>query len=61
MFTFLFNRIDLSLSILNLREVRAKHLKGTPYPCGISGLEKNGSSGRIRTYNPPVNSRMLCH
>ena len=22
---------------------------------------KNGSSGRIRTYNPPVNSRMLCH
>jgi hypothetical protein len=24
-------------------------------------LERNGSSGRIRTYNPPVNSRMLCH
>ena len=24
-------------------------------------LKKNGSSGRIRTYNPPVNSRMLCH
>jgi hypothetical protein len=24
-------------------------------------LEKNGSSGRTRTYNPPVNSRMLCH
>ena|GEM_PF-5866092 len=23
--------------------------------------EKNGSSGRIRTYNPPVNSRMLYH
>ena len=22
---------------------------------------KNGSSGRTRTYNPPVNSRMLCH
>jgi hypothetical protein len=21
----------------------------------------NGSSGRTRTYNPPVNSRMLCH
>jgi hypothetical protein len=20
-----------------------------------------GSSGRTRTYNPPVNSRMLCH
>jgi hypothetical protein len=24
-------------------------------------LEKIGSSGRTRTYNPPVNSRMLCH
>jgi len=24
-------------------------------------IEKNGSSGRTRTYNPPVNSRMLCH
>jgi hypothetical protein len=24
-------------------------------------LEKYGSSGRTRTYNPPVNSRMLCH
>jgi integrase len=23
--------------------------------------EINGSSGRTRTYNPPVNSRMLCH
>ena len=23
--------------------------------------ERVGSSGRIRTYNPPVNSRMLCH
>jgi len=22
---------------------------------------KKGSSGRTRTYNPPVNSRMLCH
>jgi hypothetical protein len=24
-------------------------------------VEKVGSSGRTRTYNPPVNSRMLCH
>jgi integrase len=24
-------------------------------------LERIGSSGRTRTYNPPVNSRMLCH
>ena len=23
-------------------------------------IERIGSSGRIRTYNPPVNSRMLC-
>jgi len=23
-------------------------------------LKKNGSSGRTRTYNPPVNSRAMC-
>src|SRR6266851_7315364 len=28
---------------------------------GVIVPEKNGSSGRTRTYNPPVNSRMLCH
>jgi hypothetical protein len=22
---------------------------------------QSGSAGRTRTYNPPVNSRMLCH
>src|SRR5581483_5147133 len=27
----------------------------------LQATEKNGSSGRTRTYNPPVNSRMLCH
>ena len=26
-----------------------------------SRTKENGSSGRTRTYNPPVNSRMLCH
>jgi hypothetical protein len=26
-----------------------------------SGLIISGSSGRTRTYNPPVNSRMLYH
>jgi hypothetical protein len=26
-----------------------------------SGQGLSGSSGRIRTYNPPVNSRMLYH
>jgi hypothetical protein len=34
-------------------------------PSSVSGYlhmaENNGSSGRTRTYNPPVNSRMLCH
>jgi hypothetical protein len=28
---------------------------------GSKVAAKNGSSGRTRTYNPPVNSRMLCH
>ena len=28
---------------------------------GVEFAKENGSSGRIRTYNPPVNSRMLCH
>ena len=27
----------------------------------VQAEQKNGSSGRTRTYNPPVNSRMLCH
>ena len=29
-------------------------------PCGLHVYEKFGSSGRIRTYNPSVNSRMAC-
>ena len=24
-------------------------------------IRGNGSAGKTRTYNPPVNSRMLCH
>src|SRR5262245_59188258 len=28
---------------------------------GLQVIERKGSSGRTRTYNPPVNSRMLCH
>ena len=35
----------------------AKH---RPRVRGVSP-RKHGSSGRTRTYNPPVNSRMLCH
>ena len=27
----------------------------------VINYTKIGSSGRTRTYNPPVNSRMLCH
>ena len=34
--------------------------KCRPRMKGVSP-RKNGSSGRTRTYNPPVNSRMLCH
>ena len=30
-------------------------------PQAMQVAEKIGSSGRTRTYNPPVNSRMLCH
>ena len=29
--------------------------------CGVQVFEKFGSSGRTRTYNPSVNSRMLYH
>ncbi len=36
--------------------------RGVDGPKGsIKPMKKNGSSGRTRTYNPPVNSRMLCH
>ena len=35
--------------------------KGVEVEQGPQATEKNGSSGRTRTYNPPVNSRMLCH
>ena len=30
------------------------------YAGNVQVIEKVGSSGRTRTYNPPVNSRMLC-
>jgi pimeloyl-ACP methyl ester carboxylesterase len=31
------------------------------YKCELVRYQRNGSSGRTRTYNPSVNSRMLCH
>jgi hypothetical protein len=33
----------------------------TQRPTGIGRKKRFGSSGRTRTYNPPVNSRMLYH
>src|SRR5581483_4373636 len=37
------------------------YLTREPFENFVQVQEKNGSSGRTRTYNPPVNSRMLCH
>ncbi len=36
-------------------------LIGTVWTGRCKPQKRNGSSGRTRTYNPPVNSRMLCH
>jgi hypothetical protein len=38
---------------INKQNILAVHISGAK--------QKIGSSGRTRTYNPPVNSRMLCH
>ena len=45
-----------------MKWLRRRH-RADSLPIGrlINPLQKNGSSGRTRTYNPPVNSRMLCH
>lgn len=45
-----------------VKEVRSR-CAIRPYKQGRekAALENAGSPGRIRTYNPPVNSRMLCH
>ena len=40
---------------------RDPYLSHEPFRNCLQPTEKNGSSGRTRTYNPPVNSRMLCH
>ena len=39
---------------------RRTKLKATMHG-GLVALENVGSAGRTRTYNPSVNSRMLCH
>jgi hypothetical protein len=40
---------------------RDPYLTHKPFGDSLQPAERNGSSGRTRTYNPPVNSRMLCH
>ena len=40
---------------------RDPYLSREPFGDCLQSAQKNGSSGRTRTYNPPVNSRMLCH
>ncbi len=52
--------------ILGGLKISPESLKKSPNSgCKMSRCSKwkkrNGSSGRTRTYNPPVNSRMLCH
>ncbi len=37
-----------------------RHKKGGAGGQVVEFPRKNGSSGKTRTYNPPVNSRMLC-
>jgi hypothetical protein len=45
-----------------VRTSEATHPNAPHFPeVVLQVLKKNGSSGRTRTYNPPVNSRMLCH
>ena len=54
-------RESSSWHILSLQRLLEKVWESlrTRQPLRLS--KKNGSSGRTRTYNPPVNSRMLCH
>jgi hypothetical protein len=42
------------------RRARPNSLSCEPSDRALSGLSES-SAGRTRTYNPPVNSRMLCH
>ena len=47
---------------LTKQQVEGQALRpDAPHDLRASTDQKNGSSGRTRTYNPPVNSRMLCH
>jgi hypothetical protein len=56
---------QLENPVSHQRKPNSLQPRNTTVPSSIAGYlqvaEKNGSSGRTRTYNPPVNSRMLCH
>ena len=50
------------LAEVRLTSARAKAaVISSPPGVGRPECREGGSSGRTRTYNPPVNSRMLCH
>jgi hypothetical protein len=51
-------RLDCPLIFHRVARPRTGRRGGGSNPLGLHG---SGSSGRIRTYNPPVNSRMLYH
>ncbi len=57
---FLFE--DYAVAVLNYHSggVDKKELAEVQFALGEFAQDSNGSPGRIRTYNPPVNSRMLC-
>lgn len=53
---------DYAVVVLNYHADTAdkKELAEVRFALGEFEQNSNGSPGRIRTYNPPVNSRMLC-
>jgi hypothetical protein len=58
----LIQRVNIGAYLLWLAVLSARlvgHQRETPAAHATGALD-TGSSGRIRTYNPPVNSRMLC-
>lgn len=52
---------DYAVVVLNYRSgTEKKELAEVRFALDEFEQNSNGSPGRIRTYNPPVNSRMLC-
>ena len=56
--TFREHSVTHGNQVVNLRDPYLTH---AGFGDSLYLEQKNGSSGRTRTYNPPVNSRMLCH